>query len=233
MVVTSGGGCPATVSAILLAAGKGERLGGVEKAFLQQSDGQSLLESDIDRLRDIAGQIVVGIAPEVSPPDMLKDRPDITWTVGGSCRLDTLRNALDAVTGEIVLIWDVARPCVPIGMVRDLLASAAEHGAAMPVLRFRTRESLGIEVGGWLATTFPREGLFLSQTPQAYRAEILKDSLAHAEHLNTREISIHAIVKASGYPVRIIEGSKDNRKLTFPEDLQQFLTWLQSADSSL
>lgn len=233
MVASCGKSRPATVSAILLAAGKGERLGGVEKAFLQQSDGQSLLESDIDRLRDIAEQIVVGIAPEVSPPDMLKDRPDITWTVGGSCRLDTLRNALDAVTGEIVLIWDVARPCVPIGMVRDLLASAAEHGAAMPVLHFRTRESLGIEVGGWLATTFPREGLFLSQTPQAYRAEILKDSLAHAEYLNTREISIHAIVKASGYPVRIIEGSKDNRKLTFPEDLQQFLTWLQSADSSL
>ena len=209
----------------MLAAGKGERLGGIGKALLPHPNGYTLLESDINRLRDVADEIVVGIGPTVCLPPKLRNIPGVTFTKGGDTRLDTLQNALEAVSGEIVLVWDVARPWVRMEMICELLEAAAEHGAAIPVLRFQTRESLGIEKNGFLESKIPREGLFLSQTPQAYRRDILRESLRRARTKEITDISVHSLVKSAGYPVRLVDGAKDNRKLTFPDDLETFLSW--------
>lgn len=217
------------VSAVLLAAGKGERLGGVAKAQLPGPDGRSLLESDVELLRGLTDEIVVGVDPE-APAEWLAEIPQVTLSKGGRTRLETLRNALEATSGEIVLVWDVARPHVPAAMVRALIDAAATHGAAMPVLRFRTRESLGIEKDGWLLASFPREGLFLSQTPQAYRRNILLDSLEKARSTGSTKISLHSLVDDAGYRVRLIDGSKDNRKVTFPEDLDRYLALLEGEE---
>lgn len=231
MVTGAGLDRPASVSAVLLAAGKGKRLGGTRKAFLEVSGGRTLLENDIEGLRGIANEIIVGIAPDAAIPRTLEEAPGITWTRGGDTRLETLHNALEAVTGEIILIWDVARPHVPPEMVRELLTVAAESGAAMPVLRFKTRESLGVEKDGRLLASFPREGLFLSQTPQAYRANILRSSLALARDGDSDQVSVHALVHEAGFPVRVLDGSRGNVKLTFPEDLEQYMDWFDAKDS--
>lgn len=211
----------------MLAAGKGERLGGTGKAFLRLADGRTLLESDIERLRGVAEEFIVGVSLEAEIPHSLKGAPDITWTKGGRTRLETLSNALEAATGEILLVWDVARPRVSLTMVRGLLEAAAEHGAAIPVLRFQTRESLGVEQDGWLVESFPRKGMLLSQTPQAYRKNILRDSIARARDEGSERISVHALVRNAGFPVRVVDGSRVNVKLTFPEDLEDFLSWQQ------
>ena len=225
MVEDSNRESKATVSAVLLAAGKGERIGGISKALLPLPDGCSLLQSDINRLRNIADEIVAGIAPDLPLPEGLQNYPGFKRTKGGSTRLETLNNALEATTGAIVLVWDVARPWVSLETVHELIGAAVEHGAAMPVLRFRTRESLGIGKNGFLEASFPREGLFLSQTPQAYRKDILRDSLEKARATGNTDFSVHSLVKNAGYPVRLIDGATENVKLTFPEDLDAFLSW--------
>lgn len=231
MVTEDRQGRATRVSAIILAAGKGKRLGGIGKAFLKRRDGRTLLESDIEGLRGIANEFIVGIGLGAAIPRNLVGTPGIAWTKGGSTRLETLCNAMEAANGEILLIWDVARPRVPPDMVRELLDAAAEHGAAMPVLRFRTRESLGVEKDGWLLASFPRDGLFLSQTPQAYRTGILRESLEKASAASSETVSVHAMVRNAGFPVRVIEGSPQNVKLTFPDDLEKYLGWPNASET--
>ena len=227
MVGVGDRGSGAGVSAILLAAGKGERVGGIGKASLPSVKGRSLLEDDIDRLRNMTDEIIVGFDPAKTLPTALSNDPGIVFTKGGATRLETLGNALGAATGQIVLVWDVARPWVAMETVRELLVAAREYGAAMPVLRFVTRESLGVGKDGFLMGVFPRDGLFLSQTPQAYRSAILKDALEQARSRNSQDISVHSLVREAGYPVRLVEGTHDNVKLTFPDDLQRYLKWLR------
>jgi len=209
------------VSAILLAAGEGRRLGGIDKAFLSRHDGATLLQIETERVRRHCSEILIGVSAENKR--RAKEIAGVGPRVftGGRTRIGTIRKLLEKVSGDVVLVCDVARPLVPAALIRSLIQAAIVSGAAVPVLPIRLRESLGVLHGRWIRDVLPREHVFLSQTPHAYRTSVLRDALAKADRVLDTGRPLHLLALRAGHPVRAVSGDARNIKITFPEDLER------------
>jgi 2-C-methyl-D-erythritol 4-phosphate cytidylyltransferase len=136
--------------------------------------------------------------------------------IGGERRRDSVRAGLDAIAGhDYVVIHDGARPLVSPGLIDTALAGARETGAALcavPVLdTVKRTNSLGL-----IRSTVSREGLWLAQTPQAFRTDLLLRAHQSSDIDATDDA---ALVELMGEPVRVVFGSTRNLKVTTPEDL--------------
>jgi len=209
------------VSAILLAAGEGRRLGGIDKAFLSRHDGATLLEIEIERLRRHCSEILIGVSAKNRRRAKAIAGIGPRVFTGGRTRIGTIRNLLQRVSGDVVLVCDVARPMVPATLIRSLIQAAIVSGAAVPVLPIRLRESLGVLHGPWIRDVLPREHMFLSQTPHAYRTDVLRDALTKADRVLNTGQPLHLLALRAGHPVRAVSGDPKNIKITFPEDLER------------
>lgn len=139
---------------------------------------------------------------------------------GGETRQESVRAGLAALSPEIglVLVHDGVRPLVEPGLVRECLAVAAETGAAM--LALPVSDTLKeVKSGGVVSRTVDRRDLWMAQTPQAARRELLEEAFAAAlrdDFIGTDEA---ALLERIGCQVRIVMGSERNIKITRPEDL--------------
>jgi 2-C-methyl-D-erythritol 4-phosphate cytidylyltransferase/2-C-methyl-D-erythritol 2,4-cyclodiphosphate synthase len=225
------------VSAIIAAGGRGLRLGGVVPKQLLAVDGRSILERSVAAFlahRDV-DEIVVALPADLAtnPPSYLKDTPKLLRIVaGGGRRQDSVFNAFQVVDAhsDVVVVHDAARPFASADLISRTIAAAAESGAALAAMLSRDTVKQTVnptEAGShssssseprFVAQTLPRESIFLAQTPQAFRREILLAALAFGE---TGEDATDeaALAERAGYPVRIVEGEHTNIKVTMPEDL--------------
>jgi 2-C-methyl-D-erythritol 4-phosphate cytidylyltransferase len=192
-----------SVVGIVPAAGAGERLGAdVPKAFAVLG-GRPMVEWSLDVLREVCDRVVVAV-----PPDRVK-APD--FVAGGATRSESVRNALDAAPeASVVVVHDAARPLVTVELVRRCV-DALEEGfdgviAAIPVTDTVKEVEQGRVVG-----TPDRGRLWAAQTPQVFRAEALRRTAGEA----TDDASL---VEAMGGSVRVIEGMRENFKITTPLD---------------
>lgn len=209
------------VSAIIVAAGSGSRLGGaVPKAYTPLL-GVSMLRFSAQALSNhpaISG-VIVAVAPEHESmaEHALQGLKHCRIVYGGATRSDSVRSSLAALKDEmpdVVLIHDAARPFLSAGMINNLLDACTDNSAAMPVLS--VPDTLRIfKDGTWMDV--PREGVMRVQTPQIFPYQKLVDAYANTDEVATDDI---AIWQAFGGEVVAVEGDGALKKITYPEDLR-------------
>ena len=174
--------------------------------------------------------IIDGIVLAVPATDLHYCRTDIVEAhgftkvlhvvAGGQERQDSVRQALAVVDDrvDIVVIHDAVRPCVTELMVKQVVEAAKAEGAAIIALPMRdTVKQVGPD--GLIERTIDRKPLWLAQTPQAFRRDWLQDAhrKAHAEGLVATDDAY--LLEWMGHPVKVLEGSGENIKVTRPEDM--------------
>lgn len=143
---------------------------------------------------------------------------------GGGERVDSVANALEAIRGEaadddLVLVHDVARPCVTVTDLERLHAALADDPVggllATPVADTMKRD----DGAGRVAVTESRSGLWHALTPQGFRYALLRRALSRGGELGVAITDEASAVEALGLSPRLVVGRRDNLKITHPEDL--------------
>ena len=130
-------------------------------------------------------------------------------------------NLIDPRT-DVVLVHDAARPLVTDDLISRAIRGAAQHGAAIaahPVSDTVKRVRRG-EASLAIVETIPRESIFLAQTPQAFRVDVLRDAIALGAS-GVEATDEAALAERAGHAVHIVEASSRNLKITTPEDLAE------------
>jgi len=217
------------VTAIIAAAGEGRRLGAAVPKQLLEVGGRTILERSVsafvghDRVDDV---IVVVPAALVGAPatwTTSTSSPAVRIVAGGARRQDSVANAFDSVSADsdVVLVHDAARPFVSADLISRAIDAAAEHGAAIVALPVRdTVKRVETRAGSRvIADTIPRDTVYLAQTPQAFRREVLRDAVALGRS-GVDATDEAMLAERAGHAVHIVEGEPANVKITTPEDLE-------------
>jgi 2-C-methyl-D-erythritol 4-phosphate cytidylyltransferase len=219
------------VTAIVVAAGPGARLGaGQPKAFIDLA-GMPLFVRALQAVAVASVSDAVVVVPPGSTERAAallgahapSPCPPVRLVEGGAERQDSVRSGLAAVReAELVLIHDSARPFVSQEVVETAIEAAARHGAAIVAVP-ATDTVKHVHPDGWIESTPPRDRLWLAQTPQIFRTEIIR--AAHARSASGSATDDAVLVEALGTRVHVVRGNPENRKITTPEDLR-WATWL-------
>jgi len=118
---------------------------------------------------------------------------------------------------EVVVVHDAVRPLVEPASIAACVAAARTHGAA--VLAVPVADTVKRAEADAVTATVAREGLWLAQTPQVFRADLLRRAHGEAARLGFLGTDESALVERLGVPVHLVEGTHLNRKITTPDDL--------------
>lgn len=220
-----------SIAAIVVAAGPGTRLGaGTPKGFVPLA-GVPLF---VRTLRAILAAPAIDEAIVVAPPQaidqaraLLRDhgplRIEPRVVAGGAERQDSVRHGLAAVErAHLVAIHDAARPFVAPETIAAVVAAAAAHGAAIVAMPATDTVKL-VDSDGWIESTPPRARVWLAQTPQVFRTELIRAAHARASD-GLPATDDAALVERLGHRVHVVAGSAANRKITTPDD-QAWAEW--------
>ena len=208
--------------ALIVAAGRGERLGSDRPKALVTLAGRPMLEWSVDALRAVpeVEQIVVALPPETEygagPGGLLA-------VTGGETRSHSVREALRAAPpGDPVIVHDAARPLAPPELFARVLAELSRTGAdaviaAAPVSD--TIKEVGAD-GRTIFRTLERERLWAVQTPQVFRRTALEHALSVPEAELRAATDDAWLVERTGGTIRLVASATSNLKVTTPVDLQ-------------
>jgi 2-C-methyl-D-erythritol 4-phosphate cytidylyltransferase len=218
---------------VMPAAGSGSRFGGpVPKQYQLIGDTTVLERAASVFLDDPRCQAIV-MALDAADARFgrlaLASQARVRRVAGGERRCDSVRNALDALSGDAddwVLVHDAARPCITRTAVDALLESCRPDPVggllAVPVTDTLKR----VDASGRVLNTPPREGLWRAQTPQMFRLGMLRQALA-AAHATGREPTDEAqAIEWLGHAPRLVSGDPGNIKITTAADLALASAWL-------
>lgn len=189
--------------------------------------GKPLLLWTLERLGSLAfveGIIAVVPANAVCAVktllNRLPDRPPVTVIEGGARRQDSVLAGLRALpeTCRWVLIHDGVRPFASADLFRRTYEAALRCGAA--VCACRAVETVKVVHDGWVRATVPRDRLWLVQTPQVFRRDLLEDAFGTAEAQGWEATDDASLVERLGIRVAVVDGEKTNIKITTPDDLR-------------
>lgn len=141
-------------------------------------------------------------------------------TAGGERRQDSVRQGLSALPRDVdlVLVHDAARPFVNAAVIDRVIDAARDTGAAVPAVPSRDTVKQADPAGRVVRATLPRDEIWLAQTPQGFRRDVL--SAAVARGAGAGEATDEAMLaEQAGQPVSIVDGDPENIKITTPEDL--------------
>jgi 2-C-methyl-D-erythritol 4-phosphate cytidylyltransferase/2-C-methyl-D-erythritol 2,4-cyclodiphosphate synthase len=214
-----------TVTALIVAAGRGERLGGdMPKQFLPIA-GKPVLRWAVEALIHHpairAVRVVIGKGQEDQAAASLKGFDVGNLIEGGAERADSVRAGLGAIDGDAVLVHDAARPFCPPQMVDRLLAPLEFFEGAAPVLP--VGDTLA-RVGEQLDALVDRVGLARVQTPQAFRLDALRS--AYDRWTGSPPTDETTAVRAAGMRVAAVEGDPTLEKITTAADFRRAEQWL-------
>jgi 2-C-methyl-D-erythritol 4-phosphate cytidylyltransferase len=137
---------------------------------------------------------------------------------GGERRQDSVAAALPLCAGDdVVCVHDAARPLVPPQLFRDVLAAARDSGAATAGIA--SVDTVKQVEGGRVITTLPRAGLIATQTPQAFRTDLLVRAHREAVEHGYAGDDDASLVEHIGARVTVVPGDPCNLKVTTPQDL--------------
>ena len=223
-------------AAILVAAGKGTRMGPkVDKLFLEVA-GRPVVAHTWQRFNDaqcIEEIILVVRKGMKSAFEELavkfKFQKPFRIVVGGAERQDSVWNGLEALpaTAEIVAIHDAARPCASGELIAATIKRAAETGAAVAAqpVTDTIKESANAR---FVQRTLDRSRLWSVQTPQTFRVEVIRRALAEARRCKLVFTDDTAACELIGQPVRLVSWVAPNPKVTMPGDLPFIESLLRS-----
>lgn len=231
--------------ALIPAAGVGARMAASGPKQYLKIGGKPMLRHAIDAF--LFSELIAHTFVVVSPDDPIIDSvvPSHGVTVlrcGGATRMESVRNALAALIPTLrpndwVLVHDAARPGLDEALIEKLITSTGEHPVggllALPVVD-TVKRSIGGELG--TLSTVAREGLWLAQTPQMFRFQLLRDALAFASDSarDPSQITDDAsAVEALGLSPKLVEGHPRNMKVTLPSDVRIAEMYLATAQPEL
>jgi 2-C-methyl-D-erythritol 4-phosphate cytidylyltransferase len=221
-----------SVWAILVAAGRGERLGlDRPKAFANLGDEPLLAEPlrRLDACPWIDALVVVAPPGWEEPAILLAEEEGCgkvrACVAGGEERSDSVRAGLAEVADDavVVLVHDAARPLVTDEVVERVIAPLSEgwDGAVPGLAVGDTLKRVGVD--GGVEETVERNGLWAVQTPQAFTAEALRRALLSNTLLQATDCAGH--VEAAGGRVKVVEGDPRLLKVTTAADLDMIASW--------
>ena len=222
------------VWAVLVAAGRGERLGGDRPKAFAALAGRPLLAESLERLEDsewVEGIVLVAPADWEEPAILLAEElgaGKVTACVaGGAARADSVRIGVREVPEEAaaIVVHDAARPLLPAEVVERVLLPLGEGwDGVVPGLAIA--DTLKRARDGAVAETVERAGLYAVQTPQAFAADAFRRALAGGAVRDASDCA--GFVEASGGRVRVVEGDRRLVKVTTRADLAFVETLLAS-----
>jgi 2-C-methyl-D-erythritol 4-phosphate cytidylyltransferase len=215
--------------ALIVAAGRGERLGAPgPKAFVALA-GRPLVAWSLETLAGVTAveRIVVAVPPELARGAAGATElagvalPRGTVLVeGGATRSHSVRNALAAAgPGDPVLVHDAARPLATHDLFERALAELEHADAAVAAARV-TDTIKEADPGGTVRRTLDRSALWAIQTPQAFRREALVEALAQPDDVLAAATDDAWLVERAGGTVRVVESPPNNLKVTTRLDLR-------------
>lgn len=217
------------VTSIILAAGEGRRMGGeISKTYLPIA-GRPLVLRTLDRMfsaRTVDNVVLVIAAGELARCESmlrndveLRGRPWILQS-GGATRQQSAKRGLERVGADtdIVIIHDGARPFVSAALIDRCVKAAADKGAV--VIGLPVRDTIKVVAPEGLIQSTPERGnLWEIQTPQVFRRELIVAAHERAEREGARVTDDAMVVERTGAPVYVLEGERNNFKITLPEDI--------------
>lgn len=217
------------VAILLLASGRGKRMGSATPKVYLDLGGLPILLRSLRRLALVAddAQIILAVHPEdrtthLEPLLPVLEATGLTNVVdGGETRQESMQNALAACDADrdLIVVHDAARPFFPLAATRLAVHRAAEMGAAM--LALPVPDTLKrVDEEFLIQETIPREGLWLAQTPQAIRRDLLEKALTQATADGLSFTDDVALLEHIGAPVEVVPSTPKNIKLTLPGDLE-------------
>ena len=215
------------VSAIIVAAGKGTRMGAnVDKLWLEVA-GRPVVAHTWRQFNDAAcvNEIILVVREGMQPEFQMlaaeyKFQKPFRLVIGGAERQDSVWNGLEAVSAktEIVAIQDAARPCTTAQLIADTIQAARETGAAVAAQQV-TDTIKETADGKIISRTVDRSKLWSVQTPQTFRVAVIRNAIATARQKNLILTDDTAACELIGQPVRLVKSFSPNPKVTIPADL--------------
>jgi len=223
--------------AIIPAAGKSERfLGEIPKQFIKV-DGRSILELSLIPLLDFSECkgicVVVPLDDQHHKSLKVLESPKISVVEGSNSRTSSVKLGLDfwknsKIPYDFVLIHDAVRPCLRSSDVKELLNNLSEHVDGV-VLGIPSTDTVKEVVGASneISTTLERAKIWKAFTPQIFQKDIMNKSFLAIKQ-NAKYTDEASIVEANNGVLKMVQGSNDNIKLTFSEDIPLIKSILSS-----
>jgi len=127
--------------------------------------------------------------------------------------------AASRASADVVLVHDAARPFVSADLITRVIDAAAAHGAAVPAHQARDTVKRGPSAGSPVVETLPRETIWLAETPQGFRRDVLADAIRENGGEDVTDEA--TLVERAGKPVYLVEGDERNVKITTAADLER------------
>ncbi len=209
------------VSGVIVAAGKGTRMGASENKVFLKIDDKTVIKHTIDKFleADKIDEIIL-----VTGKDDIKRCEELIKTsikpvkviCGGKTRQESVFNGITAASGDIVCIHDGARALIKTDKINEVISVCMECEAA--ALGVKAKDTIKIvDENGFIKSTPNRDFTYQIQTPQVFLKNIIIK--AHNEFKDVSVTDDCMLVEMLGVPVKIVEGSYENIKLTTPDDL--------------
>lgn len=217
------------VAAIVAAGGRGVRLGADRPKQFLEIGGHSILEMSVAALAASTriNELVIAL-PEEHVTEYAKSLTRMTSTplkvvAGGARRQDSVANAFAATSGhaDVIVIHDAARPFVTEAVINRAINGAEMHGAAIAAVgvsdTVKQAGALNPDGSRLIRGTIARDSVFLAQTPQAFRRDVLKRALTEGAAIDATDEAM--LVERLGLPVHLVDGDPRNVKITTAADL--------------
>jgi 2-C-methyl-D-erythritol 4-phosphate cytidylyltransferase len=224
--------------AVVPAAGAGSRMqADCPKQYLSVQ-GKTILEHTLSKLLSVTRLQAIVVA--VSDSDdywrelAVFSRQSVFVANGGAERCDSVLNGLLALADmakddDWVLVHDVARPCVKVADV-DKLIEQLQGDPVGGILAVPASDTLKRVGGNTVEATIDRSIVWQAQTPQMFRYKVLRDALTEALEQSITITDEASAIESAGLKVKVVEGSRDNIKVTRPEDLALAAYFLQAGN---
>jgi 2-C-methyl-D-erythritol 4-phosphate cytidylyltransferase len=221
------------VWAVIVAAGRGERLGLDRPKAFAKLNGRPLLAESLERLEwsEWVDSIVVAAPPDWEEPvillaEELSCGKVVSVVPGGESRAGSVRAALAEVSEEadVTLVHDAARPVLPEEVIERVMTALGEGWDGV-VPGIPVADTVKRVDGETVVETVDREALVGVQTPQAFVASALRAAVAGSEEAT----DCAALVEARGGRIKVVQGDRRLLKITEPADLELVELWLTAA----
>lgn len=205
-------------SLIITAGGTSSRYGNTNK-LLEKINDKTVIEETVTKFIDFDEIDEIIISANISIIPTLKDmfdNPKIKIIEGGNTRQKSVYNALQIIKNEYVLIHDGARPLIRKDTIAYVLEAVVDKNA-VTVMTKTTDTIKEVDTDGRIIRTIDRSKLYNTQTPQAFRTDIIKQ--AHEKLKDGNFTDDCSMLEELGIPVYIVNGSYTNIKITIKSDL--------------
>ena len=214
-----------SIGVIIVAAGRGDRVGSAVPKQLLDLGGRTLLQRSVAAFDAHArvSEIVV-----VLPADLVSEGAALVgatvrrcrFVAGGQRRQDSVACGLAVLDEQldVVLVHDAARPFADAPLIDRVIDATERLGAAVPVVPARDTVKRLDDSRAQVASTIPRDEVGLAQTPQGFRRGVLRDAIALGQR-GVAATDEATLAEQAGHAVAAVAGDERNVKITTPEDL--------------